>query len=154
MKGHIDDAIKTLKSALTQFSSPSPQQALILNALGNYYQTISEFELAQDAFDQALNNTQQFPDMYNEAQIRYTVGLMDVTLKDFDAAVVNMKLAASLREKFGYRRGEAEALSVLGMSYYYAKRMPESFEVLQKALPQSQRSVTEIIYRILLHFWP
>ena len=136
--GKIDEAIKTQTTALAQFSNPSPQQANTFNALGNYYQTIAEFEFAQNAFEQALNNIRQFPDMYNEAQIRHTLGLLFITTKDFDSAITNLKLAANLRETFGNRRGQASSLTLLGMSYFYAKRIPESFEVLEKALPISR----------------
>ena len=137
--GAIPESIEILKRAISQFPAPAPQQANIYASIGDAYQKLAEFEFAQAAFDQALENIRQFPDMYNEAQVRHTLGLMFLTLKDFDSSIDNLKIAANFREKYGYRRGIASALAVLGMDYTYIKKIPESMDVLQKALPISRQ---------------
>ncbi len=138
LNGKFNEAVKTYKNALSLFASPSPQQANIYSAMGNCYQSFAEFELAETAFNQSLDNINQFPDIYSEAQTRHTLGLLFITLKDWDSAIINLKIAADLREKFGNRRGLASSLSVLGMCYANVKNIPASFEVLEKALPISQ----------------
>lgn len=137
VQGKIDEAIKTMKDALLQVSTATAQQANVHTALGNYYQTIYEFELAKTSFDKALKNISDFPDIYNEAQACYTIGLLHIKLKDYDSAIINFRRAADLREKFGNRRGMAASLSLLGVAYYYTNKFSESIEILQKTMPLS-----------------
>jgi CHAT domain-containing protein len=138
VQGQIDEAVKSVKKALLQVSSASAQQANMYTALGNYYQTIYEFELAKTSFDDAFRNISEFPDIYNEAQANHIIGLLYITLKEFDSAILSFKRAADLREKFGNRRGMANSLSLLGSSYFYSKNFSEAIEILQKTLPISQ----------------
>ena len=136
--GDIKTAVSQYREAISLFSEPSPKQLNIEVSLGYTYQSIDEFELAQNAFDSALDNIRQFPDVYNEAQARHIIGLFNFNLNDYDAALANFQLAAEMREKSGNRRSQAISLTFLGMTYQAAKNFPKALEALEKALPISQ----------------
>ena len=136
--GEISESIATLQKSMAIFSEPSPKQLNILATLGFSYQSIDEFESAQKAFDEAMRNIRQFPDVYNEAQVLHLYGFFNFNSNEFELAVENFKRAATLREKFGNRRGQAISLTFLGMSYQSLGMLDEAFTVLQKALPISR----------------
>lgn len=136
--GKTDEAIRILENALTNSSGQIPNLAIYLASLGNYYQSIAEIELAEDAFSKAREAVKQLPDIYADAQLRYLLGLYYLTLKDFDLAIENLKVAADMRRLFGNKRGEASALNTLGMCFYHKGDLRSSFGALEKALTMSR----------------
>ena len=137
-KGENEQAILSFQDALRQFSEPSSEQAHIRLALGNLYQSIDEYELAQKFFDAALNDIRQFPDVYDESQAEHLIGLYNFNGNEFETAIGHFKAAAVLREKVGNRRGQAISLTFLGMTYQSLKMFDEAIEIFQKVLPVSR----------------
>lgn len=136
--GKTDEAIKSLRASLALLVEPSPKQENILATLSFVYYSNEYIELAEQNFEAALDNIRQFPDIYNEAQLRHILGLFYQNLGDYDSAVDNLKRVIELRKKFGNRRGAAISLAQLGETYYFAKNLPESFKALEEAVSISQ----------------
>lgn len=136
--GKTEEAVKSFQTALALFAEPSPKQENILATLAYVYYSNSDLELAERTLDAALDNIRQFPDIYNEAQLRHVLGLFYSNIGDYGSSVFNLKRAIELRKKFGNRRGAGTSLVQLGEVYYFAKMMPESFRALEEAESISQ----------------
>ncbi len=137
-RGEINPAIEIFKKSFALLPENSLKQVNILATLGYTYQSIDEFELAQQAFDDALINIRRFPDMYNEAQVQHLSGLFQFNSNEYELAEQHFQAAADLREKFGNRAGEAISLTFLAMSYQARQEFAKSIEILEKALPISR----------------
>lgn len=136
--GEIEKAFDSYKKAISVFSEPSPKQVNVFATMAYAYQSIAEFELAQEILDKAVANIRQFPDMYNEAQTFHVFGLYEFNANEFELAIDYFKKAAALRERFGNRQGQAISLTFLGMSYQGLKRFDDALVIFQKSLPVSQ----------------
>lgn len=138
VSGELDKSIETLGKALKILPEKSAKKSNIYTYSGFVYQSNDEFDLAEQAFNQAFENIRRFPDIYNEGQARHLSGAFYFNFNDFETALENFRIAAALREKAGNRRWQAVSITFQAISYQALKDFVKSIELLEQSLAISR----------------
>jgi transcriptional regulator with PAS, ATPase and Fis domain/Tfp pilus assembly protein PilF len=140
--GDHPKAISILKGALREFSESDPQQNLgpINAALARVYRSISEYPIALDYTQRALEHFRQAGEWRGIAEAYFGIGLAQVQEGDYEAALENFQQALKLT-------GDHPASYILGKIYsnmagvcWFLKRPQEGIRYLEKAIGYYERT--------------
>ena len=139
--GDHPKAIAMLKATLRDFAESGPANlGLIYSALSRVYRTISEYPIAQDYAQRALDNFRQTGEWRGLAESYFGVGVADVQEGKYEAGLENFAQAQKLI-------GDRPAAYVLGRTYanmagacWFLKRPQEGIDYLKKAITYYERT--------------
>ncbi|MDQ2938260.1 MAG: tetratricopeptide repeat protein, partial [Acidobacteriota bacterium] len=140
--GDHPKAISILKGALREFSESDPPQNLgpINAALARVYRSISEYPIALDYTQRALEHFRQAGEWRGIAEAYFGIGLAQVQEGDYEAALENFQQALKLT-------GDHPASYILGKIYsnmagvcWFLKRPQEGIRYLEKAIGYYERT--------------
>ena len=139
--GDHPKAIAMLKSTLRDCSeSGATPLGHIYAALSRVYRTISEYPIARDYAQRALENFRQSGDWRGLAEAYFGVGVADIQEGNYEAGLDNLSQAQKLI-------GDRPAAYVLGRTYanmagacWFLKRPQEGIDYLKKAITYYERT--------------
>src|SRR4029453_634651 len=131
--GDHPKAIAMLKSTRRDYAESGPANlGLIFFVLSRVYRTISEFPIARDYAQRALENFRQTGDWRGLAESYFGVGVADIQEGNYEAGLENLAQALKLI-------GDRPAAYVLGRTYanmagagWFLNRPQEGIEYLKK----------------------
>ena len=139
--GDHPKAIAILKSALRDYSeSGAANLGHIYAALSRTYRTISEYPIARDYAQRALENFRQSGEWRGLAESYFGVGVADIQEGSYESGLENLEQALKLI-------GDRPAAYVLGRTYanmagacWFLKRPQEGIDYLKKAITYYERT--------------
>ncbi|HTG93622.1 MAG TPA: sigma 54-interacting transcriptional regulator, partial [Pyrinomonadaceae bacterium] len=139
--GDHPKAIAMLKSTRRDYAESGPANlGLIFSALSRVYRTISEFPIARDYAQRALDNFRQTGDWRGLAESYFGVGVADIQEGNYEAGLENLAQAQKLI-------GDRSAAYMLGRTYanmagacWFLKRPQEGIDYLKKAITYYERT--------------
>ncbi|HEV8368971.1 MAG TPA: sigma 54-interacting transcriptional regulator [Pyrinomonadaceae bacterium] len=139
--GDHPKAIAMLQSALRDYSeSGATNLGHIYAAISRTYRTISEFPIARDYAQRALENFRQSGQWRGLAEAYFGVGVADIQEGHYEAGLENLEQALKLI-------GDRPAAYVLGRTYanmagacWFLKRPQEGIDYLKKAITYYERT--------------
>ncbi len=140
--GDHPKAISILKGALREFSESDAEKNLgpIYAALARVYRSISEYPIALDYTQRALEHFRQAGEWRGIAESYFGIGLAQVQEGDYEAALENFQQALKLT-------GDHSASYTLGKIYsnmagvcWFLKRPQEGIRYLEKAIGYYERT--------------
>jgi DNA-binding NtrC family response regulator/tetratricopeptide (TPR) repeat protein len=139
--GDHPKAIAMLKSTRRDYAESGPVNlGLIYSALSRVYRTISEFPIARDYAERALDNFRQTGDWRGLAESYFGVGVADIQEGNYEAGLENLAQAQKLI-------GDRPAAYMLGRTYanmagacWFLKRPQEGIDYLKKAITYYERT--------------
>jgi DNA-binding NtrC family response regulator/tetratricopeptide (TPR) repeat protein len=139
--GDHPKAIAMLKSTLRDYSESGPASlGPIYAALSRVYRTISEFPIARDYAQRALENFRQTGDWRGLAESYFGVGIADIQEGNYESGLENLAQAQKLI-------GDRPAAYMLGRTYanmagacWFLKRPQEGIDYLKKAITYYERT--------------
>ena len=139
--GDHPKAIAMLKSTLRDYSeSGAANLGHIYSALSRVYRTISEFPIARDYAQRALENFRQSGEWRGLAESYFGVGVADIQEGNYESGLENLAQALKLI-------GDHPAAYVLGRTYanmagacWFLKRPQEGIDYLKKAITYYERT--------------
>src|ERR1043165_7545857 len=139
--GDHPKAIAMLKSTLRDYAeSGSVNPGHIYAALSRVYRTISEYPIARDYAQRALESFRQSGDWRGLAESYFGVGVADIHEGNYESCLDNLDQALKLI-------GDRPAAYVLGRTYanmagacWFLKRPQEGIEHLKKAITYYERT--------------
>src|SRR6185503_8478851 len=139
--GDHPKAIAMLKSTRRDYAESGPANlGLIFSALSRVYRTISEYPIAQDYAQRALDNFRQTGDWRGLAESYFGVGVADIQEGKYEAGLENLAQAQKLI-------GDRSAAYMLGRTYanmagacWFLKRPQEGIDYLKKAITYYERT--------------
>lgn len=139
--GDHPKAIAMLKSTLRDYAeSGVVDLGHIYSALSRIYRTISEYPIARDYAQRALENFRQSGEWRGLAESYFGVGVADIQEGHYEAGLDNLEQALKLI-------GDRPAAYVLGRTYanmagacWFLKRPQEGIDYLKKAITYYERT--------------
>ena len=139
--GDHPKAIAMLKSTLRDYSeSGAANLGHIYLALSRTYRTISEYPIARDYAQRALENFRQSGEWRGLAESYFGVGVADIQEGNYESGLENLEQALKLI-------GDHPAAYVLGRTYanmagacWFLKRPQEGIDYLKKAITYYERT--------------
>jgi hydrogenase-4 transcriptional activator len=139
--GDHPKAIALLKSTRRDYAESGPANlGLIFSALSRVYRTISEYPIARDYAQRALDNFRQTGDWRGLAESYFGVGVADIQEGNYEAGLENLAQAQKLI-------GDRSAAYMLGRTYanmagacWFLKRPQEGIDYLKKAITYYERT--------------
>jgi DNA-binding NtrC family response regulator/tetratricopeptide (TPR) repeat protein len=139
--GDHPKAIAMLKSTRRDYAESGPANlGLIFSALSRVYRSISEFPIARDYAQRALDNFRQTGDWRGLAESYFGVGVADIQEGNYEAGLENLAQAQKLI-------GDRPAAYLLGRTYanmagacWFLKRPQEGIDYLKKAITYYERT--------------
>jgi transcriptional regulator with GAF, ATPase, and Fis domain/Tfp pilus assembly protein PilF len=139
--GDHPKAIAMLKATLRDYAESTPENlGPIYAALSRVYRSISEFPIARDYAQQALENFRQTGEWRGLAESYFGVGVADIQEGRYEAGLENLEQALKLI-------GDRQAAYVLGRTYanmagacWFLKRPQEGIDYLKKAITYYERT--------------
>src|SRR5829696_462546 len=139
--GDHPKAIAMLKSTLRDYAeSGESNLGHIYAALSRVYRTISEYPIARDYAQRALESFRQNGDWRGLAESYFGVGVADIHEGNYESGLENLEQALKLI-------GERPAAYVLGRTYanmagacWFLKRPQEGIDYLKKAITYYERT--------------
>ena len=139
--GDHPKAIAILQSALRDYSeSGAANLGHIYAALSRTYRTISEYPIARDYAQRALENFRQTGEWRGLAESYFGVGVADIQEGNYESGLENLEQALKLI-------GDRPAAYVLGRTYanmagacWFLKRPQEGIDYLKKAITYYERT--------------
>lgn len=139
--GDHPKAIAMLKSTLRDYSeSGATNLGHIYAALSRVYRTISEYPIARDYAQRALESFRQNGDWRGLAESYFGVGVADMQEGNYEASLENLEQALKLI-------GDRPAAYMLGRTYanmagscWFLKRPQEGIDYLKKAITYYERT--------------
>jgi tetratricopeptide (TPR) repeat protein len=109
-------------------------EATLLVKLGDIYDDISDYPLAERHFKDALSLANKIEDKGLIAHAQYGVGMIDRRFDRYDDAIKNLQESLDVARTIGDRHGEVRALNALGGVYSDLDRFEDTITVYQEAL--------------------
>src|SRR5687767_12281177 len=139
--GDHPKAIAMLKATLRDYAeSGSVKLGHIYAALSRTYRTISEYPIARDYAQRALESFRQSGDWRGLAESYFGVGVADIQEGNYESGLENLEQALKLI-------GDRPAAYVLGRTYanmagacWFLKRPQEGIDYLKKAITYYERT--------------
>ncbi|MDQ2919988.1 MAG: sigma 54-interacting transcriptional regulator [Acidobacteriota bacterium] len=140
--GDHPKAISILKGALREFSESGTEQDLgpIYAALARVYRSISEYPIARDYGQRALDHFRQTGEWRGLAEAYFGIASADLQEGDYEASIENLQQALKLI-------GDHPASYTLGRIYsnmagacWFLKRPQEGIRYLEKAIAYYERT--------------
>src|SRR5262245_16138657 len=139
--GDHPKAIAMLKATRRDYAESGPENlGLIFSALSRVYRTISEYPIARDYAQRALDNFRQTGDWRGLAESYFGVGVGDIQEGNYEAGLENLAQAQKLI-------GDRPAAYILGRTYanmagacWFLKRPQEGIDYLKKAITYYERT--------------
>ena len=141
-EGDHPKAISILKGALREFAETDPEQnkGPIYAALARVYRSITEYPIARDYAQRALEHFRQTGEWRGLAEAYLGIGLADLQEGDYEASLENLQQALKLI-------GDHPASYTLGKIYanmagacWFLKRPQEGIRYLEKAISYYERT--------------
>src|SRR5258705_27684 len=138
--GDHPKAIAVLKSTLRDYSESGTNLGHIYAALSRTYRSISEFPIARDYGQRALENFRQTGEWRGLADSYFGVGLADIHEGNYESGLENLGQVLKLI-------GDRPAAYLLGRTYanmagacWFLKRPQEGIDYLKKAITYYERT--------------
>ncbi len=140
--GDHPKAISLLKGALREFSDSDeePENGPIYAALARVYRSISEYPIALDYAQRALEHFRQVGEWRGLSEAYFGIGMAQIQEGDYEAALENLQQALKLT-------GDHPASYTLGKIYanmagvcWFLKRPQEGVRYLEKAIGYYERT--------------
>lgn len=139
--GDHPKAIAMLNSTLRDYSESGPANlGHIYAALSRAYRSISEYPIARDYAQRALENFRQTGEWRGLAESYFGVGVADIQEGNYESGLANLEQALKLI-------GDRPAAYVLGRTYanmagacWFLKRPQEGIDYLKKAITYYERT--------------
>jgi tetratricopeptide (TPR) repeat protein len=114
--------------------------AKIMNAVGNLYMSVAEYEEALQCFDKSLDMYKELKDETGISDALYNLGVAQINLEKWDEAAASTDQAMKLFKKVKNKDGEADAMYALGL----AKHGLGEFEAALDFFKQAQRAYKSV----------
>ncbi len=108
--------------------------ALILNYMGNVYESYGEYQKALQFAQESLRLATQNKLKETEGDAHGTVGLIFSRLSDYKSAIANFQKSLKIREKLGNQHAMASSLNLIARNYALNEQFEKSEEFYQKAI--------------------
>ena len=136
--GNVSQSIGLLTDLATALEAERDNDTRLLatayNKLGNAYYLASEMLNAHSHYSRAYQISLQFVETdILSAQITYNMGHVCLALRRDSDAILYLETAKSLYEKVSDPRKLADALYVLGLSYFNAKHLEKAEEFIKQS---------------------
>ncbi|MFX1369052.1 MAG: tetratricopeptide repeat protein [Promethearchaeota archaeon] len=110
--------------------------AKIMNAVGNLYMSVAEYEEALQCFEKSLDLYNELKDETGISDAMYNLGVAQINLEMWDEAASSTEQAMKLFKKVSNKDGEADAMYALGL----AKHGLGEFEAALDFFKEAQRA--------------
>ena len=138
------DALKSFKIALSEFQKIKDKKSQIetLGIIGGLYFRNNFIKDALAAYETGLYLARRTRNKEMEADILGDIGSILDFLDKYDDAIdffsKSLKIFRKMPKNKG-KRGEARALSDLGLAFYHANKLTEAKSLLEKAVRQMKK---------------
>lgn len=96
-------------------ASDSRREAEILKRLGNTHSILSNYQLAIDSYNKALQISRNLPDQQMEVDILNQISNAYLEMANVKQALPYCRQAQEISDRIGYQRGAAESLNYIGL---------------------------------------
>lgn len=114
-------------------------QWINLNALGNYYERKTQYDLALKNYNEALDIIKKNNDTKGFAVILNNIATIHIRKANYDKALYFLFEALKAEEQLENENGIAQAYNNIGVVYYYLQNFKKTTEYLTKALKMQEK---------------
>ncbi len=140
--GDHPKAISILKGALREFSDGDAEQntGVVYAALAKVYRSISEYPIARDYAQRALDHFRQTGEWRGLSEAYFGIGMADVHEGDYESSLENMQQALKLIGDHPASFSLGRIYSNMAGSCWFLKRPQEGIRYLEKAISYYERT--------------